>query len=60
MKTVLKYRIDAKIEGEISYDETKPDSYVDALSAVNAKRKALSDLGAAITYDKSGPKTIRD
>lgn len=60
MKTVLKYRIDAKIEGNVEYDETDPASYVEALEYVNAKRKALSEMGASIVYDKSGPAKVRE
>lgn len=60
MKTVHRYRIDATIEGEIPYDPSKPESYIAALEAVQAKRKALLDAGADITKDKGGPVTVRE
>lgn len=60
MKTVHRYRIDARIEGEIEYDTAAPESYVSALEAVNVKRKALAAIGASITYDRSGPKSVRE
>lgn len=59
-KTVHRYRIDARIEGEIPYDPAKPETYTAALDAVATKREALADIGAKITHDRSGPITVRE
>lgn len=60
MRTLHRYTIRAEISGEIEYDPADPKTYVDALEAVNMKRKGLADLGAKIVHDRSGPVKARE
>ena len=60
MKHVLRYTMKCRLGADIEYDPTKPETYTAALQAVQAKKKALEDLGADMTAYSVAPAKIKD
>lgn len=58
-KHIVRYCLQAQIDGEIAYDPTDPGSYTKALVAIDEKRKGLVGLGAKVTKDAAKPVAVR-